>query len=88
MRTFEARVQKLESMRPVAAPMTLDASLSWLGAEAARRGLSESDVVQLHGGLPGFAHWLMSEPRSSADCQPNDGLSAQERYMRMLRGPT
>jgi len=84
MKSLAARLQKLESIQPGTMPLSLEDSFKRLRAVAAERGLSESDVVQLYGSLPGFAHALMSEKRAEPDCQPDNGLSAQERYMRML----
>lgn len=83
MRTLERRIESLEALRTAgkaAAQMTDRELLAIVAPDYT--GPMPSDAE-----LPAMIHaWLMKP--GPAELPPADGLSAQERYMRMLNGPT
>lgn len=75
------RLQALETERIHGDPASYDHSS--LAAVLDRAGLSEQEAIERHGSLPAFAHaWVTAAPTSEQVYV--DGLSAQERYLRML----
>ncbi len=83
MRTLERRIESLEALSNVgkaAAQMTDRELLAIVAPDYT--GPMPSDAE-----LPAMIHaWLMKP--GPAEPPPADGLSAQERYMRLLKGPT
>jgi hypothetical protein len=84
MKSITARLQELETVQTSLPSISKEQSNARLLARATERGLTKADVGAQYGGLPGFAYALMMESRPAPQAWADDGLSAQERYMRML----
>jgi len=51
----------------------------------ASMGTNKAEVVAKHGSMDAFYYWLMCQNTGEKKAEPQDGLTAQERYMAMLK---
>lgn len=75
--TLQSRLARLEQATAANHPTT-----SWPRDALINAGLSELEAIERFGSLGAFAYAAMTAPTPAN--HPADGLSAQERYLRML----
>jgi len=83
MKTLQERLAKIEQAQQDM-PMSREEIDQRVIEMLAAKGTTKEEVVAKHGSMGAFYHWLLCQETGEKTAEPQDGLTAGERYMAML----
>ena len=83
MNTLKKRLAKMERVKQ-AMPMSREEIDRRVIEMLAAKGTSKEAVIAKHGSMGAYFHWLLCQETGEKKAEPQDGLTAAERYMAML----
>lgn len=83
MNTLQKRLTKMEKVQQDL-PMSREEIEQRVIEMLAAMGTTKEEVIAKHGSMGAFFHWLLCQEVGEKKAEPQDGLTAAERYFAML----